>query len=295
MMRDHPILKCVERAVQFIQTELHNDRAPTLDDIATSSGLSKFHFHRVYKLVTGETCQQTVTRLRLAKGTWTLQDPGMSITDAAFTAGYGSSQAFAKAIKRELTETPSALRSDPERLADTVRTLLEPNQLDDGHELQPIRIEICSLDPFEVLLVRTTDKYPELAQTYWQLVEAIGEPQNIRAILGMPHRDIATFEDEGFVFDCALAPFTVPQKLPSKLQPALTLGSIASGPYLLARHTGPDSTLPTTLDDLYAFALARPDFSLADVPCIHHFIDDPEKIDEAKCRTDIYLKIEIAE
>jgi len=291
MTPEHPMIGCVERAVKFIQTELQEDRAPTLNNVAIASGMSKFHFHRVYKLVSGETCSETITRLRIARGAAALEGLGTSITEAALAAGYASSQAFAKAIKRELSTSASTLRSDPKRLANTVRTLLEPSHAASKQEFPPTRVEICSLDPLEVILVRTKNKYPDLAETYWRLVEAAGEPQNIRAIIGLPHRDISTFEDADFIFDCALLPFHAAECLLTDV----VSHSIASGTYLLVRHKGPDADLPPALDALYTAVLTQPDIRLANTPCIHHFIDDPEEIDEAECRTDIYVKIEILE
>ena len=291
MIPEHPMIACVERAVQFIQNELQEDRAPTLDNVAIASGMSKFHFHRIYKLISGETCRETITRLRMAKGAALLEEFGTSITEAALAAGYASSQAFAKAIKRELSTSASALRSDPERLSNTVRTLLEPSQTITKQEFPPMRIEICSLDPLEVVLVRTKDKFPDLAETYWKLVEAAGEPQNISGILGLPHRDISTFEDDDFIFDCAI----ISSRAVECFLPNMKHDSIAPGTYLLVRHKGLDIDLPHTLDALYAVVLTQPDIQLADAPCVHHYIDDPEEVDEIECRTDIYMKIDMLE
>lgn len=288
MTREHPMITCVERAVRFIQAELREDRAPSLDNIATASGMSKYHFHRIYKLVTGETCTETVTRLRIAKGAALLEEPKLSITEAALAAGYASSQAFAKAIKRELSTSASTLRSDPERLSNAVRTLFVPERKVTQFEQPPGQIEICSLDPMEIILVRTKDKFPNIAETYWSLVEAAGDPQNIDAIIGLPHRDISTFEDGDFIFDCALLPIQKVSGVPSDI----VHGTITGGTYLLIRHTGIDADLPSTVDQLYVLVLMHRDIELVDEPCIHHFIDDPEEVDESVCRTDVYMKIE---
>jgi len=205
-------------------------------------------------------------------------------------AGYGSSQAFAKAVKRELADTASALKSDPERLAKTIQILSEP-QTPDNHEKGPlVRVEVCSLDPFEIMVIRTVDAYPELNDTYWKLVEAAGDPQTIRAVFGIPHRDIASQSDGGFVFDCALTLATPIGDVPS----GISKRAIAAGDYLIVRHTGSDDTLPSTLDVLYDFVLRSGDIVLSDEPCLFHFVDDPEETAEEDCRTDIYVKIEFS-
>lgn len=289
-MNEHPLIKNVERAVHFLASEIEQERVPTLEAVSSASGLSKYHFHRLYRLVTGETVQATTTRLRIARAAAVLRDEKTSITDAAFVAGYASSQAFAKAVKRELAQSASDLRADPERLAASIRTLAEPVLPPGAAPSAPLRIEICSLDPFEIIIVRTKDKYPELAQAYWTLFSCVGDRFRINAVLGIPHRDIESFAEAGFIFDCALC---VSPQLPE--QPAgIEQQVISRGHYLIVRHTGPDNALTITLDTLYAYVLTEPDFMVSDAPCIHHFIDDPEVTDEADCRTDIYLKIDIA-
>ena len=206
MTQKTPEIRSIERAVEFIRTELINDRIPNLENVANAAGVSKFHFHRIYKLITGETCAQTITRLRLAKAAAELQQANSSITQAAFAAGYGSGQAFAKAIKRELSTSASNIRSDPERLSKTIRTLIKPDLSNSGQTPPFAQIEIASLDPLEVLIIRSEDVYPDLVETYNSLFEMVGGPENVKAVLGLPHRDIETSEDGGFVFDSVLAP-----------------------------------------------------------------------------------------
>ena len=206
-------------------------------------------------------------------------------------AGYGSSQAFAKAVKRELADTASALKSDPERLAETIKVLSEPQAPENREKAPLVRVEVCSLDPFEIVVIRTVDAYPELNDTYRKLVEAAGDPETIRAVFGIPHRDIASHRDGGFVFDCALTLATPISDVSS----GISKRTIAAGDYLIVRHTGSDDNFPNTLDALYDFVLRSGDMVLSDEPCLFHFVDDPEEIAEENCRTDIYVKIEFCE
>ena len=150
-----------------------------------------------------------------------------------------------------------------------------------------VRIELCSLDPFEIIVIRTTDAYPNLNDTYWQLVEMTGNPENIRAVFGIPHRDISTHLDGGFIFECALTTQTPIGAVPANI----VLKTISGGHYLIVRHTGSDDGLPSTLDVLYDYVLRNIGIFLPDEPCIFHYVDDPEEIEEDKCRTDIYIRI----
>ena len=290
MTHQNTKLAGIERAVKLIQTEMAEDRTPALKDLAKAAGLSPFHFHRTYKLLTGETCKETITRLKLARGTSTLQQSNVSVTEAAFVAGYSSSQAFAKVIKRVLDTSASDIRSDPERLAQTIQTLISPDTVSSGETAPAMRIEISSIEPLEVLTIRTEDRYPDLIDIYTLLFETAGGPQNVRAVLGLPEQDIELSDEPGFIFQSALLPQN-PVKVTTD-----SVGStvIRSGLYLLTRHKGLDADQPETLDALYRIAIASPDIKFADSPCIYHYIDDPEEVEEALCRTDIYLPITYA-
>lgn len=279
-------VKCVERAVTFMTEEALNETSPSLEQIAAASGLSKFHFHRLYALLTGETCTDTMTRLRLARAADTLKDPGVSVTDAAFAAGYSSSQAFAKALKRVLDNSASTLRADPERLGEAIETLAVPKDRD-GQDQPELRIEVASLAPFEVIAVRTDSAYPNLNENYWALFEAAGNPELVEAILGQPFDDIAT---EDLRFDCSLKLSAMPDDLPQGMERRTEQGGL----HLLTRHVGAYAGLEDAVDRLYLHALSDDGIEIADQPLRFHYLDDPETTAEADLRTDIYLGIAAA-
>jgi len=286
MTQKHYAIGCIERAVEHIAAALNDNRIPQLDDIAQASNLSKFHFHRLYKLVMGETCHQTVTRLRLARGIADLSSPDASVTDAAITAGFSSSQAFAKAMKNMTSETASNLRREPGRLTDIIEILGQaPGK--DGEA--PLTIELAAIEPFEIMVTRTEGIYPELNETYGGLFGIVGDPESVEAILGMPHGDISEAETEPLIFDCGLKL----KQNASELPPGYEHKRIEPGAYILARSLGSYDRLSDTVDMLYRYALATPDTRISDVPLLFHYLDDPEETAEEELRTDVYLKVEL--
>nr|WP_244268506.1 AraC family transcriptional regulator [Aeromonas fluvialis] len=85
-------------------------------EAATLASLSSYHFHRVFTAVTGETPVEMQRCLRLERAARSLcysQDP---VTEIAFSAGFASSQAFAKAFRKQFAMTPGALRRQPSLL-----------------------------------------------------------------------------------------------------------------------------------------------------------------------------------
>ncbi|MEM6900537.1 MAG: GyrI-like domain-containing protein [Pseudomonadota bacterium] len=284
MAQSNYTLNCIERAVEFISKETHGGRTPQLETVADAAGLSKFHFNRIYKLATGETPQETLTRFRLAQAAERLRDPDVSVTDAAFSAGFGSSQAFAKAMKRVLSTSASSMRGDADRLAAAIETLVAPQQPEDADQSDLV-VEIAQIEPFKAIALRTDGTYPSLNATYWALFEAAGDPSAVQAILGRPYGGIRPDETETLRFDCALKLTEEPDHLPDSIIEA----EVEGGVYLLTRHVGSYDQLPDAVDRLYLTALSQSDLRISDEPMLFHYLDDPETTAETELRTDLYL------
>lgn len=274
----------IERAVALMADRLQQEETPSLEELAQAAAMSKYHFHRVYRLLSGETCGETLQRLKLARGAAALKRPGASVTDAALLAGYSSSQAFAKALKDAVALPASDLRADPERLAAAIADLSAPIQ---AGAPPALRLEIASFDPFEIVTLKTEGAYPMLHANYGYLFETAGGPENVRAILGQPLGDFATDGAEAHVFACSLWLSARPGALPADI----TASQMQGGLFLLVRHDGSYDTLLDTVDALYGAALSLPGVELADCPPVFHYLDDPEETPEDRLRTDVYLPV----
>ncbi|MCI8210843.1 6-O-methylguanine DNA methyltransferase [Pseudomonas sp. S25] len=85
------------------------DSAPSLKELAESSGLSPYHFHRVFKAVTGLTPKAYANAHRAKKIRQQLSSGG-SITDALYDAGFNSSSRFYAASGGLLGMRPAQYR-----------------------------------------------------------------------------------------------------------------------------------------------------------------------------------------
>ena len=101
--RLRPVIRYLER---------HYREPLDLTVLAERAALSPYHFHRIYKAVTGETPAATVRRLRLeniARQLFFSKDA--NITTLALEHGYASSQALAKAFRAHFGMTASDIRA----------------------------------------------------------------------------------------------------------------------------------------------------------------------------------------
>jgi len=84
--------------------------APDLPSLAAGAGLSPFHFHRLFKAVTGVTPKAYAVAHRARRVRAGL-DAGASVTNAIYDAGYNSNSRFYEQSTRLLGMTPSAYRA----------------------------------------------------------------------------------------------------------------------------------------------------------------------------------------
>lgn len=98
----------VHQAMDFIRANL--DREIPLEEVAEASAMSKFHFHRVFRLVVGETVASYTRRVRLQAAAAQLVVGRESVTEIAHRYGFSSAQNFATALKRVMGKTPTQIQ-----------------------------------------------------------------------------------------------------------------------------------------------------------------------------------------
>jgi AraC family transcriptional regulator len=85
-------------------------RSPTLEELAGAAAFSPFHFHRIYRELTGETPAETLVRLRLSQAAVLLVRDALQVAVVATRCGYGSAAAFTRAFRTAYGIPPAAYR-----------------------------------------------------------------------------------------------------------------------------------------------------------------------------------------
>lgn len=97
----------VAEACRLIETA---EQEPRLDELARMAGLSRYHFHRVFKSVLGMTPKAYAAAHRNKRVRAALGKSG-TVTEAIYDAGFNSSGRFYAAAKETLGMTPRAFRA----------------------------------------------------------------------------------------------------------------------------------------------------------------------------------------
>jgi AraC family transcriptional regulator of adaptative response/methylated-DNA-[protein]-cysteine methyltransferase len=98
----------IARACRMIE-EL--DHLPSLDELAGSVGMSRYHFHRTFKAVTGLTPKAYADQRRAERVRSELAGADASVTRAIYEAGFNASSRFYEKADEFLGMTPTAYRN----------------------------------------------------------------------------------------------------------------------------------------------------------------------------------------
>ncbi len=97
----------IAKACRLIETA---ETLPSLDDLAEAAGMSRFHFHRVFKDATGVTPKAFAAARRAERMRDALAESD-SVTEAIYDAGFNSSSRFYKAADGALGMSPKDFRA----------------------------------------------------------------------------------------------------------------------------------------------------------------------------------------
>lgn len=271
----------IDRVVDHLATKLQDGEVPSLADLASVACLSEYHFHRIFRLMTGETVGDVIKRLRLERATTELAND--NVTSAAAAGGYATPQAFVRAFKQQTGQRPSDAKA-----SDT----FWPIKKGEGSNATPapMTIKVITREPFQVLALRNVGAYAELNSCYSELFDKVFEsvdPAELLGIYGVPYDDPLSVPASQCRCDCAIeVGASVEARDPLK---ELTLGGEQ---FAVTRHLGDYDTMPQTIDQLYAAVIADEALEIGDAPAFVHYLDDPEEVAEADLRADIYLPVQ---
>lgn len=92
----HPLIK---RAIDYIHEQFAEEL--TLDQMAVVSGLSKFHFIRLFREHVGMTPSHYLNQVRIEKAEQLLKQSAFDVTMIAYEVGFGSLNTFERLFKKK--------------------------------------------------------------------------------------------------------------------------------------------------------------------------------------------------
>lgn len=104
----------INRVIDHVEANLDGDLS--LEVLAAVAGFSRFHFHRVFRAMLGETLNDFINRIRVEKAALQLvQNPKESITEIALACGFSGPATFARAFRLAYGQSASEWRAGGHR------------------------------------------------------------------------------------------------------------------------------------------------------------------------------------
>lgn len=280
----------IERALIELERGASTGDIPKLARLASVAALSEFHFHRVFRIMTGETVGEAVARVRIG-GSLPALATAEGIRAAVERSGYASTQAYARALKALTGATATQLRADAalrESVAEEVRRPAFAQDAGYGEAPPPMAVEIVSFAPVRLYAWRNTGDYAELNLGYAQLFELLGEQisfEDVTGLWGIPHDDPRITPPAQCRFDCA-----VTTAAPLDPRGGIRMIEVPGAPCLRLRIPGDYDQVHTALDDLYRIAICE-GLELSDHLPVNFYHADPEEVPTEELVADIFLML----
>jgi AraC family transcriptional regulator len=261
----------IARAIEHLET--HLDEPLDVVALARIACISEFHFHRVFRAITGESVMSHVRRLRLERAARQLRTSDRKVIEVAFDAGFEAHEAFTRAFSAHFGLSPSDYRRAHVRA---------PYVIDAAPISDFARLEERA--PIEVLALRHVGAYSDVGAVWNALYSAVLARGASGAAYGLCYDDPEVTEPSRFRYDACLAVGIEPFD-------GFRRHVIAAGTYAVALHRGSYTALGVTYGKLMRWALDR-DLAIATDASVERYLDAPGTVAEPDLRTEIAWRIE---
>ena len=300
MPSERDILSLLNRVSDRLDGDL------SLDVLAAEAGWSRFHFHRAFRTVTGETPKQYTLRLRIERAAALLLTTPDSIVTIATGVGFASHEVFTRAFRRQYGCTPAAYRARGRQQLPPGARLTHaeasaasgpciglfhlPTDRPRRHQMPTLSIERRQITAQPVLFVRLETARHEMPQAIAQGVGKVfvHAQQSGIALAGHP-----------FTRYTSMGPGLISIEVGFRVAASahgngeVQSGELPGGPAAVAVHGGPYDQLHETYaatERWMAQHAARP----AAAPWEYYVTDPAEHPDPADWRTEVFWPIAIA-
>ncbi len=253
----------------------------SLDALADVAALSRFHFHRVFRAVTGETAAQSVRRIRMHKASFALAMTAEPLDWVARGVGYPNLASFARAFGESFGMTPAAFRKRGELRP------LNRNPKEEMTLMYPV--EIRNEPAMRLAAMPHKGPYFEINRAF----EKLSALMAARGLFPFSDRMIGVFYDDPSTVPVdrlrSHAAFSLRQEM--TLDAPLEAVSLPEGRQAVLTYTGPYAGLPAAYDQLYALWLPASGEEPADSPTFEVYLNSPMDTPPEKLVTELHLPL----
>jgi AraC family transcriptional regulator len=239
-----------------IQARLDEDLA--LDRLARLAGMSRFHFLRQFRALTGETPKQYVLRLRIERAALRLLLVRSSVLDVALECGFQNHETFTRAFKRRFGTSPSEYRTSRDAQRPAAIAAEEASA-----SCAVSRTKIIELDDLTLAFVRYVGPYEQVPGDLWDGLVARADGPLV--LIGVVHDAPGITPPEQCRFDAAIK---VGAGSTRAVRDGIGIQTIAGGTFAITTHVGPYRTLGEVYRTTFDRIAKMKRYQAAGLPCL---------------------------
>jgi AraC family transcriptional regulator len=266
----------VHRVMDHVRAHLDADLS--LEALARVACFSPYHFHRIFRVTTGETLTQYIQRARLERACYLMKaSPRRPLGSIALEVGFSAQSDFSRVFRQRYGMAPSRWdrrsRLDPQTVPDYAENMRRV--IADGFEPKArlVRHPACRL---AYVRMQTPFLGEPLRAGYARLtrwLEARGIPWRERQLLGMSWDNYETTPLDQVRFDFG---FTVGPEV--QAEDDIGIHVLPAVQAVEVHCLGELSTIAVAWNHLYDEWLPASDFEPADLPGIKRFRRRPDEL-----------------
>jgi AraC family transcriptional regulator len=272
-----------ERRMWRVIDHIHDNPAGdlSLDALADVAAMSRFHWHRVFHAVTGETAAQTVRRMRLHRAAVALVQGQDALPKIATAVGYADAASFSRAFSDAYGMPPSAFRDRGELRP------FPPQQPPKGTTMHPI--DIREEPARHLVAIPHQGAYHEINRAFEKLFATLVARDQVRQT---GHMVGVFLDDPAAVATPDLRSFAGVEVAPDFAATAPLQGqTLPGGTQAVLTYTGPYAGLPAAYDQLYGVWLPQSGRKPADQPSFEVYMNSPMDTAPDRLVTELHLPL----
>lgn len=270
----------INKVVAYINNHLESSlNLKTLAEIAT---LSEFHFHRIFKVLKGESPIAFIARLRIETAAQLLRYSNLPIEQIAFNIGYETPASLSKAFKNQYGFSPTEYRTNKEL------HIMKKEIINADLSLKAPKI--VTLEPKSFIYISLTGKYGTLdyGKTYEQLWGVIKSQK----LFTKGIETISVFYDDPKITESSLQRTDVGLAIQKSAhsEGEVSFRTLPGGKYAVFFYQGSYAHLGA-VDDIAMRWVVESEYQLRDEPLFEKYLNDARRTAEEKLKTEIYIPI----
>ena len=268
--------KMIQNIIVYING--HLTEVLDTDTLSSMSGLSKFHFRRVFRTATGETIGSYIQRLRMEHVAHLLISTDYTLKQIIEQTSYQTKYSIAKAFKKHFGISTSQYREKH-----------RPNGENPATNIKP---EIKVISPIKIFCIEVGEAYKNKLKyrLLWNKLlhhaeQYEADPRYDKFIsLSMDDPSITPTEKCRFYLGIALRDDTKARPVPGIMQ-------IPGGRYAVFRHTGSYSSLHKVYRSIYEEWFPKSKYHPQSTFSFEMYMNHPSTTETSELLTEIYIPV----